>query len=276
MEIPRVLVEHWQHEPDWLDDLPTLVSDCATDWGLELEGPIDSPHSLVVPAGEVVLKLNAPSHFEAHHEADALARWDGHGAARLVARDDDRRAFLCERCRPGTELAGSGADDVAVVSEILPRLGQLPLEPHPFRTLASEAKRWASEVPARYVAAGRPFEQTLVDVALDVYRTADLSAGWLVNQDLHGGNVLRAERESWLVIDPKPLVGEREIDGVGLLRNADSRTSVRGWLDTFGELGLDRERARGWGVAHAIAWAWDADPGWSAWSIEAARRILAA
>jgi streptomycin 6-kinase len=77
--------------------------------------------------------------------------------------------------------------------------------------------------------------------------------GWLVNQDLHGGNVLRAEREPWLVIDPKPLVGEREIDGVGLLRNAGSRTSVRRWLDAFGELGLDRERAHGWGVAHAIA-----------------------
>ena len=74
---------------------------------------------------------------------------------------------------------------------------------------------------------------------------------------------------------PDPLVGEREIDGVGLLRNADSRTSVRRWLDAFGELGLDRERARGWGVAHALAWAWDADTGWSAWSVEAARRILA-
>ena len=276
MEIPRLLAEHWRHDPDWLDDLPVLVSECASEWGLELEAPIDSPHSLVVPAGEVVLKLNAPSHFEADHEAEALARWGGQGAVRLVARDDGRRAFVCERCRPGTELADSDTDDVAVVSELLPRLGQLPVEPHPFRTLASEAERWADEVPARYVATGRPFEQALVDVALDVYRSVDLSAGWLVDQDLHGGNVLRAVREPWLVIDPKPLVGEREIDGVGLLRNADSRTSVRRWLDAFGELGLDRERARGWGVAHAIAWAWDASSGWSEWSVEAARRTLAA
>ncbi len=155
MEIPRLLAEQWRHEPDWLNDLPALVSDCASKWGLELEAPIDSPHSLVVPAGEVVLKLNAPSHFEADHEAETLARWEGQGAVRLVARDDGRRAFVCERCRPGTELAGSDADDVAVVCELLPRLGQLRVEPHPFRTLASEAERWATEVPARYVSAGK-------------------------------------------------------------------------------------------------------------------------
>ncbi len=63
---------------------------------------------------------------------------------------------------------------------------------------------------------------------------------WLVNQDLHGGNVLRAEREPWLVIDPKPLVGERELEASGLLRNADD---VSRWLDALAELGLDRERA---------------------------------
>jgi streptomycin 6-kinase len=72
-----------------------------------------------------------------------------------------------------------------------------------------------------------------------------------VNQDLHGGNVLRAEREPWLVVDPKPLVGEREIDGVGLLRNAKDR---RRWVDALAELGYDRDRLWGWGFAHALAW----------------------
>jgi len=48
------------------------VSECAEQWSLELEGLIDTPHSLVVPAGELVLKLNAPSHTEADTEADAL------------------------------------------------------------------------------------------------------------------------------------------------------------------------------------------------------------
>ena len=33
------------------------------------------------------------------------------------------------------------------------------------------------------------------------------------------GTSSRATREPWLVIDPKPLVGERELEASGLLRN---------------------------------------------------------
>jgi streptomycin 6-kinase len=119
----------------------------------------------------------------------------------------------------------------------------------------------------------------MLDYALDVFRSADSKAKSLVNQDLHPDNVLRSSREPWLVIDPKPLVGEREANGVALLRNAafEGGTSmVRGWLDTLTELGLDRERLRGWGVAHAFAWAWSGDGGWSRRQVDAARSIFAA
>ena len=88
--------------------------------------------------------------------------------------------------------------------------------------------------------------------------------------------MLCAERLPWLVIDPKPLVGELELDGVGLLRNAESGASVRRWLDALSELGLDRERLRGWGVAHALAWGWDERDGWSDWAVENARLVLVA
>ena len=104
MRLPEKFVETWAHEPEWLETIPGLLRELADDWGLELEDPIDTPYSLVVPAGDAVLKLNAPSHFEADHEADALECWDGQGAVRLLARDDERRAFLMERCVPGTTL----------------------------------------------------------------------------------------------------------------------------------------------------------------------------
>ena len=278
MKIPVALRETWSSEADWLDGLPGQVAELASAWGVALEDPIDTPHSLVVPAGEVVLKVNAPSHFEADHEADALAWWDGRGAVRLVAREDRQRAFLMERCRPGTRLWESGADEPAVVSELLQRLSCDVAEPHPFRLAADEARRWAEEVPARYELGGRPFERSLVELALDVLHTADPGATALVNQDLHGGNILAAGREPWLVIDPKPLVGERELDAVGLLRNAawnGGAPAVRRWLDQLAEIGLDRERARNWGAAHALAWGWN-DDGWSPKSIEAARLIAAA
>jgi len=273
VRLPPGLADTWSHEPEWLEALPRIVAECAEQWSLALEEPIDTPHSLVIPAGELVLKLNAPSHTEADTEADALESWAGRGAVLLHARDDPRRALLLERCTPGTPLWDSDVDHGNVVAELLPRLQVTPTDGHPFTLLATEAERWAEDVPRWYAAAGTPFERSLLDAALDVYRTVDRSCCFLVNQDLHGGNVLRASREPWLAIDPKPLVGERELEASGLLRNADS---VSRWLDVLAGVGLDRDRARGWGVAHNLAWAWDERQGWLEEHVDEARRILSA
>ena len=215
-----------------MDELLEVARECAEAWGLELEEPFPSLHSLVVPAGDAVLKLNVTWHFEAEHEADALAAWGGKGAVRLLARDDERRALLVERCRPGTHLGHHAIDEVL---ELLPRLSVDA--DGPFRLLADEADRWLEELP------GRGYPAELVDYALDVLRSVDRAARHLVNQDLHGENLLAAEREPWLVIDPKPLLGERELDAVGPLRNASDPAR---WLDALAGLGLDRERMRGW------------------------------
>lgn len=105
----------------------------------------------------------------------------------------------------------------------------------------------------------------LLDQAVDFLRQAGPTQRELVvvHQDFHGGNVLRAEREPWLAIDPKPLVGEREFDTASLLRDRrrelasdpNPGRTVRRRLDQLAtELDLDRERMRGWGIAHALAW----------------------
>jgi streptomycin 6-kinase len=278
VRIPASLERQCSGDAEWLAALPQLAEECAAQWKLDLEAPFDTPRALVVPTGDVVLKLNAPSHFEADHEATALECWAGNGAVRLVARDDDRRAFLMERCRPGTRLADLGVDQTVAVADLLPRLWIEPAA-HPFRLIADEAKRWAVDVRSAYERAGRPFERSVLLQALDVFRTCDRSARTLVNQDLHGGNVLTAEREPFLVIDPKPAIGEQEVSAVGLLRNAARQggaPEVRRWLAALGELGLDADRLRGWGLAHALAWGRHSDGRWSPRAIETARTIAAA
>ena len=104
------------------------------------------------------------------------------------------------------------------------------------------------------------------------------------HQDLHGGNVLAATREPWLAIDPKPLVGEREFDTASLLRDrrgellADPHPErrLRARLDQLSsELDLDRERIRGWGIVHALAWGLD-DDGYEAAHLECARLLTEA
>jgi streptomycin 6-kinase len=85
----------------------------------------------------------------------------------------------------------------------------------------------------------------------------------LLHQDLHGDNVLRAIREPWLVIDPKPLVGERAFAVAPVIRSYElghSRTGVITRLNRLSTaLRLDRERARSWALAQTLAWAFGAD-----------------
>ena len=80
----------------------------------------------------------------------------------------------------------------------------------------------------------------------------------LVHQDLHGDNVLAAQREPWLVIDPKPLAGEREFSARAdrpLVELGHGRRDVLYRLDRLtASSELDRDRALGWTVAQTVAW----------------------
>ena len=76
--------------------------------------------------------------------------------------------------------------------------------------------------------------------------------------------MLAAGREPWLAIDPKPLLGEREFAVASIVRSPElghSRRAVMGRLDRLtSELGLDRDRARGWTIGQTIAWSADGGP----------------
>jgi streptomycin 6-kinase len=201
---------------EWLDSLTAIVASCADQWSLRVGEPFEDGNvSLTLPAEResgqpAVLEVNFPEP-ESEHEANALAFWDGHGAARLIESDPLRRALLVERCEPGDQLWSVTDDEEATrtAAAVLSRLGRGIVDEVLFRTLAGEA-----------------------------------------------------EREPWLAIDPRPLVGEREFDAASLLRDRrwllrepGMKTVMRRRLDLISaELELDRERMRRWGIAHALAW----------------------
>ena len=274
LDVPSGL-RWWRSQPggaDWLARLPRLVAECAELWGLEVDAAYAGSHvSLVAPATladgrRAVLKINFPDP-ESEHEPDALAHWDGRGAVRLLASDRERRALLVERCEPGTGLweVANEEEAYSIAAGVLRRLWRPASPVHPFRPLVDEAESWAEELPVVWEQLGRPFERGLVEQAVAWARDLGSSQSdpVVLHQDYHGGNVLRAEREPWLAIDPKPLVGEREFDAASLLRDRreelvrapNPRGRVARRLDQLTrELQLDRERMRGWGVVHALAW----------------------
>ena len=196
-----------------------------------------------------MLKIQTP-HRESEHEVAGLELWDGNGAVRLLAHDPEQHALLLERCVPGTPLAAAGQEQALdVLVALLPRLWKPAAAP--FRPLAEEAA-WEQ--------AGKQFDRHLLENALDALSQLAPTQGEqvLLHQDLHGENVLAATREPWLVIDPKPLVGEREFGLAPIVRSVElghSRRHVLHRLDRLTyELGLDRQRARGWTIGQTIAW----------------------
>jgi streptomycin 6-kinase len=237
-------------------DLSARIAASREEWGLLEVGEQYAPGAggfvapvLMADGTRAVLKLGTP-HREAEQEADALERWDGHGAVRLLARNDGRWALLLERAEPGTFLSES-PDALGVLIGLLPRLWT---EAGGLHTLEDEAGHWVDEIErgAR--------DARLRDAALHYIRELAHTQGEqvLVNQDLHGDNVLAAEREPWLVIDPKPLAGEREFGLAPIIRSNElghSKRDVLYRLDRLtGDLGLDRDRVIGWTVAQSVAW----------------------
>jgi streptomycin 6-kinase len=246
-----------EHGRLWLDDLPRAVEESAEHWKLRLGQPFPYAFtSLAIPGRmedgtDVVLKVQHIDR-ETEHEALALRRWNGDGAILLLDRFPARDALLLERCIPGTPVPPDQALDVLI--GLLPRLWKPATSP-PFRTLADEAAHWATTLHAR-----RDFSPRLVDAALHAigYLPASQGEQVLLHQDLHGWNVLAAQREPWLVIDPKPLVGEREFGLAPIIRSEElgsgRREALRRLDRLAGELGLDRERARQWCIAQTVAW----------------------
>ena len=252
----------------WLESLPPRAAECAERWSLRLGEPFGQGHvSLTVPVtasdgGQAVLKLNFPEE-ESAHEADALAHWHGEGAVRLLEADHEQYALLVERADPGTSLWEVGDDEEAtlIASSVLRRLWRRPApDGHPYRMLAAEAEHWTAQVRSDWEALGRPFERSLVDAAAASARELAGSQPKVVlcHQDLQGSNILRAQREPWLAIDPKPIVGEPAFDVASLLR--DRRWSIdRGMISKrldllAAELDLERDRMQGWGLVHALHW----------------------
>ncbi len=181
-----------------------------------------------VAGQDLVLKVGW-RHPEAAHEADALQVWGGGGAVRLHAAETigQSSALLLERCTPGTPLGRSTPEPEqdAVVADLLSRLWIHPPAGHPFRHLQVMCEDWAAEFEVRFACSTTGIDPGLARAAMTLLRELPRSVqdAVLLCTDLHGGNVLAALREPWLVIDPKPYLGDRTYDALQHMLNCQER-----------------------------------------------------
>lgn len=245
---------------DWAATLPSVLADVVERWELTVGEPYEpgGQCSWVAPAttaagDPVVLKVGY-RHAEAEHEAAGLRFWAGDGAVRVFAdaTSGDTGALLLERAVPGTLLARSlpPPEQDVVLAGLLRRLWRRPPEGHPFRTLASMCDFWARDFERRAEGAPAGYDRGLLREGVTLYRELPLSSDddVLLCTDLHPENIVATRREPWLVIDPKPYVGDRTYDATQHMFNMDRLMSGPGELSDrmAGLLDLDPERLRLW------------------------------
>lgn len=266
--MPLHLVQAAQEQgfEEWLETLPTTISELESRWSIRA-GPPFQPGgrtAWVAPVCgptdvDLVIKV-ARRHDESLHEAGALRFWDGDGAVRLRAVEDlpEATGLLLERCRPGTTLAHRAElDQDIVIAELLGRLWRTPPPGHPFRPLEVMCNQWADWF-ALEAAAGRvTLDAGLAREGIALFRGLATSAKRvaLLCTDLHAENVLSAVREPWLVIDPKPYVGDPTYDALQHMLNCEERLAndPRGLVMRMAELlGLDPERLLLWLFARCV------------------------
>lgn len=250
----------------WIADLPATVAAFQRRWSLQLDEPFQ-PGGVAAwvapgqdPAGrDVVLKVGWP-HFEALHEADGLRAWDGRGAARLYdsATLDGTIALLIEHCLPGTTLTSvPEPEQDVIVADLARRLWLEPPAGHPFRTLQFMCHEWADSYERKAAEGQATLDPGLAREGIELFRTLPATADRevLLATDLHAGNVLHAQREPWLVIDPKPFVGDPTYDALQHILNCGARLHADpdGLVERMaGLLDLDAGRLRLWLFARCV------------------------
>lgn len=258
----------------WLNQLPALLDEYAQRWSLTMEAPFSLSYNYVAPAkrvdgSAVVLKVGYPNR-ELRNEIDALRLYNGDGIVQLLDCDPENGVLLLERLHPGDMLSTLVDDEAAtaIAAAVMHKLWRpAPLD-HTFPTVAE----WANGLQrhrARFGGGVGPLPKKLFEQGETLF-AALLGAGEaprLLHGDLHHFNILRAQRQPWLAIDPKGLVGDPAYEVGAFLYNPDLSNRpnldhlLRRRVDQLAELlAFDWERVRGWGIAQAVLSA--------CWSIE--------
>ncbi|MCX6048199.1 MAG: phosphotransferase [Chloroflexi bacterium] len=267
---------------EWLKQLPTILTECAQRWSLTVKPHFSNlSYNYVAPVvqangTEAILKVCVPSP-EWHTEYNALCLYAGRGICRLLQADAAQGILLLESLKPGLMLASVTDDEQAtsIAAQVMRRLWRPAPANHNFPTVATWSQG-LDRLRETFAGGTGPFPVKLVEEAEHLFAELIPAMGepTLLHGDLHHYNILTAERESWLAIDPKGVVGEPAYETGALLRNPfgiEKRPDLVQFttrrIDQLAtELNLERARIRGWNVAQAVlsVW-WDYEDGGDSW-----------
>ncbi len=298
LQVPETLAERASRDlgargRSWIEHLPGIIAAAERRWSLTTQSvlPVGKEVSIVIAvttaAGRPAVLKASYTDAKPRHEAAALSRWAGNGAAALLRADPVRGLLLLEQLAARTSLRAE--DDASALLVAARVLRQLWVEPgqRSFPAQADRVSRWLTLVPGRCRQLGSPFEPELLHAAMTAARNLTVASGppVLLHGDFHRGNVLASARAGWLAIDPCPVVGDPEFDIADL--TADLAEELVGQPDADDRLAtvvsdlcralprLDAQRIRDWMLAKRLILVLDnlAATGNAEWDLTFARLL---
>ena len=289
----------WRAEgSQWLNALPHKIDMQCDRWGLRIVGPPEhGSNAIVVPVdrgGEPLVLRMTPPGRDVGELVRALRFWDGRGTARLILDDLDAGAMLLERLSAESLAAAPVDEAMAVIGRMMRRLAvpappsdraspdTAPSDTTPSDTTPSDtgspdvatsdvvsttalrAAR-AAVLSHDWAELAEPFDQSLLAAALAAAErllAAPHNVATAVNGDLHSAQILRGDREPWLVVDPVLLRGDIAYDLARALWTrldeiADAARIVACFDIAVRESGVNRDRARDAVVFRTVDyWLW--------------------
>jgi streptomycin 6-kinase len=292
--LARNVTENWGTDgARWLESLPGLLDEIARDWQLTVGAPYVLSFNWVcavtrADGSPAVLKLGVPAgHLRV--EAEALRIYDGHGAVRLLAEDPGRGALLLERATPGRPAAAlvPARDETATAALIgaARRLHRTPPAGCTLPHLRADGESFRSHLDR--FPGDDPLPRRLVERAADLFDDlcASSPGDVVLHGDLHHDNVLSADREPWLAIDPRGVVGDPGFDCGAMLYNPDPPRRDAGLLalvpariDQLAEgLAIPVDRVAAWGFVMGVlseVWTAQGDGGVGSRALDVAIALL--
>lgn len=280
IDIPKSLTRAVGYNEEgvaWLKRLPELLTACALRWDLSVKDPLSDAYAVmsynyITPAtkrdgSEVIIKI-ASSNRGFTTERDSLLVYGGKGAVKLLDSDEELDVLLLERVIPGVPLSEKCDDDEStrIAASVMRQLWHTAPEEHGFRTVEDEVTG-LRKLRARFDGGTGPLPSKLVEKAeakfSELLATSEESV--VLHSDLHHWNILSAEREPWLAIDSKGLVGDPVYEVATFMHNLppkscegkDLRQLIARRAAIFAEeLSFTRKRILDWSWAHCLLCAW--------------------
>jgi streptomycin 6-kinase len=242
----------------WLSHLDGKVATYCSRWKLKPTGEraLTGGRALIVPCRaadgqDVVLKL-CPDPYALGRERDGLRHWRASGhTVKVLHGSGSRGAMVLERLHGGspTRLDAQTLKDVAqlfaAIHETPKPLPALDCEQH-VAFLLSHCIGRLSHPDVGAHATTDDFKLAL-DRALGLAVEHDPARDIMLHGDLHLENLLRGDDGRLVAIDPKPCMGERELDLALLARDAGPIEELESRITSLADVcAADAERVRAW------------------------------